>query len=729
MKCVNSINVTPSSITLKQGTWYYGLNATVCPSDADCKSVKWTSNNSNVASVNASSGFVYCNSAGTARITATAVDGSGVSDSCTITVSGTIPVSSVTLNRSSISLEKGECYSLSATVCPTNATNDNVNWTSSNNNVATVCDGVITAISKGSATVTATAADGSGYCDCCTVTVTESILVSSIILTKETGKMTVGSSFLFEAKVCPTNAECTDISWSSSDESVIQINQNSGLAYAVSPGNAVIYASASDGGGAIADCFVTVNSVILIENLNMYKGDLTLYVGESDYARVAILPPDASNQRLRWSSCNPEIAEVNHNNGCVCGVSPGTTTICVCAKDGSEAESSCNVTVVPLPPLESITVTHSTKTVRKGGTTQVLATLCPCNAENKSITWSSSDEEIATVDPVFGIVTGLEYGTVEITATSNDGTISGSITMTVVIENVTIERDGDNYNKIVFERSRKTWYCINRDMINDTNYNDNAYDGTDELTYRQMRNSCINPEIINGFLVYDGLKTYTDDEMRLIYAIDPHGLAAHIRFYALEAFDGGWDSLNYKDRVYRMLFNKDVVNHYVRDSVDNWYVDNENQNYLHVISESEFIFGRHLLFDKTSQAQMLSVVIDVFTSIFGFAISHTIDTVLEVSKWICNVMVTGKALDLRKIPENIFNDGAEQIYKEFSMSWAYDLFSSYDSLDDLLNVFSNQPTIYKDVFNYCSNNLKYGIFVKFKNREVKNLGDVGVLLP
>ena len=347
---------------------------------------------------------------------------------------------------------------------------------------------------------------------------------------------------------------------------------------------------------------------------------------------------------------------------------------------------------------------------------------------NESITWSSSDEEIATVDPISGIVTGVEYGTVEITATSDDGTISGSITMSVVIDNVTIEPDGDNYNKIVFERSRKTWYCINRDMINDTNYDDNAYDGTDDLTYRQMRNSCINPQIINGFLIYDGLKTYTDDEMRLIYAIDPHGLAAYVRFYALEAFDGGWDGLIYKDRVYTILFNKNVVNHYVRDSVGNWFIDNENQNYLHVISESEFVFGRHLLFDKTSQAQMLNVVIEVFTSIFGFQINYALDTVLKVSKWICNVMVTGKMLDLEKIPESIFQDGAEQVFEGFSMSWAYDLFSLHDGLNDMLNVISDQPTVYEDVFNYCSNNLKYGIFAKFKNGEVKNLGDVAVLI-
>ena len=157
MICVNSVSVYPKSISLKVGTWSYAAYAEVCPSNADCKEVQWHSDNSSVASVNSSSGYIYANGVGTAHIYATATDGSGCSDYLTVTVSNTVPVTSVTLNRSSLSLEEGQTASLYATVCPENATNKNVNWTSSNNAVATVSGGVVTAVSKGSAKITATA--------------------------------------------------------------------------------------------------------------------------------------------------------------------------------------------------------------------------------------------------------------------------------------------------------------------------------------------------------------------------------------------------------------------------------------------------------------------------------------------------------------------------------------------------------------------------------------------
>ena len=118
MICVHSVTVSPKSITLKAGDWSYAARAEVCPSNADCKKVTWHSNNPSVASVNASNGYIYANAAGTARIYASATDGSGCSDYLTVTVSNTVPVTSVTLNRSSLTLEEGKSAYLCATLCP-----------------------------------------------------------------------------------------------------------------------------------------------------------------------------------------------------------------------------------------------------------------------------------------------------------------------------------------------------------------------------------------------------------------------------------------------------------------------------------------------------------------------------------------------------------------------------------------------------------------------------------
>lgn len=158
-----SVSVYPSCTTLKVGEWFYGAAATVYPSNATNKTVTWRSGNTAVATVNASSGYIYAKFQGSANIYATAADGSGKSDYLTVTVtSAAVPVNSVELNRMVMSLNIGMTVSLSATVCPENATDRSLSWSSSNAAVATVSGGCVSALAKGTAIITATANDGSG---------------------------------------------------------------------------------------------------------------------------------------------------------------------------------------------------------------------------------------------------------------------------------------------------------------------------------------------------------------------------------------------------------------------------------------------------------------------------------------------------------------------------------------------------------------------------------------
>lgn len=181
---VSRVSLNKNDLALTSKGQSYQLNATVAPSNASNKSVKWTSGNPKVATVS-SSGKVTAVANGNTTITATAADGSGKKDICAVTVNipkpadptptptpSVVKVSSVSLNPSSLSLtKKGQTARLSATVSPSNATNKSINWSSSNNNVATVSNGMVTAVGNGSATITATAADGSGKRASCSVTV------------------------------------------------------------------------------------------------------------------------------------------------------------------------------------------------------------------------------------------------------------------------------------------------------------------------------------------------------------------------------------------------------------------------------------------------------------------------------------------------------------------------------------------------------------------------------
>ena len=181
---VSRVSLNKNDLALTSKGQSYQLSASVAPSNASNKSVKWTSGNPKVATVS-SSGKVTAVANGNTTITATAADGSGKKDICAVTVNipkpadptptptpSVVKVSSVSLNPSSLSLtKKGQTAQLSASVSPSNATNKSINWSSSNNNVATVSNGVVTAVGNGSATITATAADGSGKRASCSVTV------------------------------------------------------------------------------------------------------------------------------------------------------------------------------------------------------------------------------------------------------------------------------------------------------------------------------------------------------------------------------------------------------------------------------------------------------------------------------------------------------------------------------------------------------------------------------
>lgn len=236
---VYSVNVYPSSTTIKIGNWYYGAYAIVNASSNCCSDVEWYSDKPSVATVNASSGYIYAKSEGTARIYAQSTIDSSKKDYITVTVtSGTICVDSVSLNRSSISLEKGDTFTLSATVCPTNASNRNLSWSSSNTAVATVNGGTVNAVGGGSAIITARAQDGSGEYDSCYVNVTQDILVTSVTVSPSSKTMNIGNSAYLYETVCPTNATNKCVKWSSNKTSVATVNPDTGLVIARGAGTA-----------------------------------------------------------------------------------------------------------------------------------------------------------------------------------------------------------------------------------------------------------------------------------------------------------------------------------------------------------------------------------------------------------------------------------------------------------------------------------------------------------
>lgn len=254
-------------------------------------------------------------------------------------------VTGIELDSTNISLRKGDLYLLSATVTPSDASDKRVYWSSSDASVATVNEnGMVTAVGKGEATITAEAEDGSGVCTSCKVSVKQP--VTSISLSKSVLTLNKSESYQLVSEVGPYDADDKGLTWRSSDTSVATVDAN-GLVTAVGTGKANITVTSSDNPLHTLTCEVTVNEEpkqILVSSIVLNKTDLLMSKTDT-YALVATVSPfNAANKALTWTSTNEAVAVVDAN-GVVTAVGSGTANIRVIPKDGSMASALCRVVV------------------------------------------------------------------------------------------------------------------------------------------------------------------------------------------------------------------------------------------------------------------------------------------------------------------------------------------------------------------------------------------------
>lgn len=422
------------SLFVGESDWLY---AYVLPYNASNQTLEWESSNENVATVT-KAGFVTAVGVGTTQIKAKAKDGSGKYGTCTLTVTGYVPVTDVSLNKNQITIEKGDSSSLVATVSPSNATYKAVIWESSNTNVAKVTGGKVTALSKGTATITAKSTDNSNYRDTCTVTVTDTttgndtetdtdtgdvndVKVTSITIEYENDEVTVGENFFVHKTVCPQNATNKEVTWSSSNTTVATVNPESGFVYAKNAGSTIITATACDGSDTKGSFRLTVNAAdIKVSSIKLNEYNICLEKGKTKELVATPLPSNAANKAVSWTSCEPCVATVDAN-GNVEAVGVGTTTITATAKDGSGKSATCTVQVTENILVESVRVSPSTKTMTVGQSEYLYEIVCPTNATNKCVKWTSDNTNVVTVNYESGLMFAQGVGTAKIRATAQDG--------------------------------------------------------------------------------------------------------------------------------------------------------------------------------------------------------------------------------------------------------------------------------------------------------------------
>ena len=170
----------------------------------------------------------------------------------------TVLVTNITLNKTSTTIGVGDTQQLTATVSPSDATNKNVSWTSSNTSIATVSSsGLVTAKSNGSATITCKANDGGGKQATCAVTVTEPIKVTGISLNYTKANLKKGETLQLAVTVSPADASNKNVTWASSDKTIATVNDD-GVVTAVAYGSASVTCTAKDGSGVKCICDITV---------------------------------------------------------------------------------------------------------------------------------------------------------------------------------------------------------------------------------------------------------------------------------------------------------------------------------------------------------------------------------------------------------------------------------------------------------------------------------------
>ena len=234
---VQAIYLNATSMELTEGE-SATLVATISPNDAENKTVIWSSSNLSIASV--SNGKVTALKAGKATITVKTDDGDKTA-TCEVTVNAKVyPVTGVTIDKTSATLTEGDEVTLTATVNPDNATNKNVTWSSSDNTVASVSNGKVTALKAGKTTITVKTDDGDMTATC-EVTVNAKVYpIDEIILDKTYIEIKVGSEITLTATIYPSNATNKTLKWTSSDTSVATVSN--GKITALKAGQVVVKA-------------------------------------------------------------------------------------------------------------------------------------------------------------------------------------------------------------------------------------------------------------------------------------------------------------------------------------------------------------------------------------------------------------------------------------------------------------------------------------------------------
>ena len=405
--------------------------------------IKFLSKNSNVVQVQ-ENGKLYAKNLGYATIE---ICVGNQSETIDIEVVDGTPISSMKINTNSYTFtDIDDIYTPSVDITPSNATNTKLKWLSSDKSIATVniISGKITPVGNGKCKINVYATDGSGLVAQLDVKV--DIKAKSVSFENSEYNITsAGQKINVNASVLPEKTNNKTLEYKSSNEKIAVVD-GEGNVTPVGNGTCQITATTTDGSNLQAKCNVNVDiKPIKVTDIKIRQKSYTIIsLNQTPSFRTTITPSNATNKEVKWTSSNENIAVVSEN-GIVTPVKNGTCKIIATTTDGTNLSASIDITV----DFKVTSISFSTKSYTITSVNQTPSfreKISPSNAANKSVKWTSSNENVAKVSTT-GVIKPVKNGTCKIIATTTDGTnLSASIDITVDIKATKITLDKTNIN-------------------------------------------------------------------------------------------------------------------------------------------------------------------------------------------------------------------------------------------------------------------------------------------
>lgn len=320
----------------------------------------------------------------------------------------------------------GTVITLAATCTPKDASNLKVQFTSTDVGVANVTGTSMKAIQKGECDLIVSSVQNPEVTEVFRVLVIQQI--KQIQINSTSKQVAAGSTMQLTATCLPDNASIPKVTWSSRAPAVATVDEN-GVVTGLKRGSAMIIATAADGGRAAQN--ITISVTQPVTGVAITQAEIPVIVGRNAMAKATVMPTDATDRTVTWSTSDTSIATVN-KYGQLTGVKAGECTVIATSNSNPEVQAEARVVVSQLVTKIENVNNQSELTLRVGEVVQTRWNVLPDDATDKELTFRSNYPKLASVNES-GLVTALNRGVATIVATAKDaGRRQGNVKITVI---------------------------------------------------------------------------------------------------------------------------------------------------------------------------------------------------------------------------------------------------------------------------------------------------------